>query len=502
MAERFPVFLITGQSNADGFAPADELPPDLAVEAPFGDDVLAYVHNGGDGFWAPLSALPIDTPAGKITTNESGPAVLGVDGPRFGPEMSFARAIRAAYPGRRFGICKYASDASSHEPSLNTNFGLQNNWAPVGGVHRAQWQIRVGFASLLLPPIGLYMDTRGHMEHLGESDAMYGEDATKFDAAIDNYPASHRALIKFFRESLRLGGLTRLRHEVPFVQALTSRDWYLEPPDPWQLGVPYSALLNGTTYTRLQGIEALRAAQHAVEHELPEIYSVETEGLGNNGPGDMIHLNGAGQIQHGEDYAAILEPFFDDPTPTFLVSELSVRVPCIVAGRDVTAQGQRCDRLTHATDIYRTILAVESIAPASAVDGVSLVPFFSDAKAAQVRAESYSENFTTASGQNPKGGIASIEDGATNDPDVPWLATWDRAYHEAGYTLIQANVYDATSHARSVTYQLYNHIGGDVLGLEQILVDQDLDFDSVRRDTAHWRGLQRCLSGLAALEPT
>ena len=117
-----------------------------------------------------------------------------------------------------------------------------------------------------------------------------------------------------------------------------------------------------------------------------------------------------------------------------------------------------------------------------------------------VRTFAYAERFTTTVGTNPEGGMASVLDGSTNDPTVPYVNDWLRSYEDGGYLLIERNIYDA-AHVRTVTYELYGILGGDELGLTDLLVDQELDFDSVNRDTAHWRGLQRCLTGLAALNP-
>lgn len=188
-------------------------------------------------------------------------------------------------------------------------------------------------------------------------------------------------------------------------------------------------------------------------------------------------------------------------------NENGLRVPMIVAGNGVSGTGV-CDRLVQTVDIWRTILAMEGIDdadiasafPTKTVDGVDISTLFSNVLNPAPRTFAYCERFE-ASPRNPDGEILDIEDGSTGDASVPYIENWLRSYEDGAYLLVERNVYDATTHERTVTYELYNVKGSDPFGLTDLLLDQDLDFDSVNRNTAHWRGLQRCLTGLAALNP-
>lgn len=301
--DRYPVILIAGQSNAEGFAPNSELPAIVARAAPF-PHIKAFQATVG-GWFAPLSAIATETPAGLVSTNKSTDF-----SEKFGPEMMFAARMQRRLPGKPFGMVKHAADASSLFPSLNTNFGFTNNWAAVGGTRRTAWTNRLIAANATALALwGKTIDIRGMIWHQGEADAMFGEIPAKFDAAIDGYAVNLEDLFDFFRTSIASAGYTTLQHPVPICQALINHDWYAEVPSPWQLGVGYSALLNGTTHNRLAGIDLVRQAQINVAAAMPYVFSIETSGLGNNGAGDMIHLNGEGQAEHGSGYADVLHPY-------------------------------------------------------------------------------------------------------------------------------------------------------------------------------------------------
>ena len=121
--------------------------------------------------------------------------------------------------------------------------------------------------------------------------------------------------------------------------------------------------------------------------------------------------------------------------------------------------------------------------------------------AARPRALSYTEAFATYNTGNPVGLAAgALETGATGDATYPRLQTWDRAVHSDEYTLLQMNSYTEAG-ARSISYELYNHLGGDQLNESQLLLTQRLDFNSVARNTTPWRALQELTAQLAALAP-
>ncbi len=190
------------------------------------------------------------------------------------------------------------------------------------------------------------------------------------------------------------------------------------------------------------------------------------------------------------------------------VYDLGTRVPMIVAGNGVTATaGSTCDRLVDLVDIWRTILDLESIDPATAfpgvtVDGVSIAALLADADATGPRTYSYTELFATPSAANPDGGLAAgaLLNGATNDSAYPLIDTWDRAIHSEEYSLLEFNTYDSAG-TRTVTYELYNYLGGDQLNGSQLLLSDRLGFNSVSRNTTPWRALQALVAQLEALAP-
>jgi len=77
------VFLLGGQSNMVGVARSAELPEGLREACP---DVLIF----GEGEWVPLKP-----------------------GDKFGPEITFARAMSEAWPDERIGILKHARHGAS-----------------------------------------------------------------------------------------------------------------------------------------------------------------------------------------------------------------------------------------------------------------------------------------------------------------------------------------------------------------------------------------------------
>lgn len=371
MTSRFPVYVICGQSNAEGFAPNAELPTtpvDLSAAEPL-PNVFSFVNAAG-GFWWPLSAASTTMPTGPGSNNKSSDP-----DPNFGPEMTFARDLSITdWPGERFGIAKLAIDGSALYPNLSTDLGLTNNWASTGGgTVRALWTNRMNNAKNAVAALGSIMDVRGIIWHQGEADSIFGENATVYDAAIEEYESRLTELFSYFRTFFVSNGLTTHRHEIPICLALINDDWYTDTANPFVPAAPPS----GASYTLLQGIELIHKAQLNVVKNVPYVYSTATDGLGNNGTGDKIHLNGAGQAAHGSNFANRLSHFLkNDRTKThFLQGNLNATVKTKSPMRPTTVM------LNSGTSNY-TLLADNSSAPYLPLNGFAdVLPLAVESKA-------------------------------------------------------------------------------------------------------------------------
>lgn len=196
-----------------------------------------------------------------------------------------------------------------------------------------------------------------------------------------------------------------------------------------------------------------------------------------------------------------IEPPLDPDKAKGEQYELGVNVPFVIAGEavDASQEGATCRRLAHTADIYRTIIEAEGVDlatdyPGVTFDGVDLAPLLADVTADGVRATVYCETFTP----NCDGGISDAATGATNDVDNPLITQWNYSIRSEAYTLL---VNAPTGPADGITYELYAHLGGDTQNETNLLIDQDLDYESVCGMAPHYEGLQDLLDALEALLP-
>lgn len=121
-ASDFHVYYLGGQSNMDGYGFVAELPADQAESI---EDVWIFHGNpaedgeaaDGRGLWSPLR------PGHGRKFSSDGKSNRYSD--RFGPELTFARAIREAYPDRKIALIKYSRGGTSidAEASAADRFG-------------------------------------------------------------------------------------------------------------------------------------------------------------------------------------------------------------------------------------------------------------------------------------------------------------------------------------------------------------------------------------------
>lgn len=120
-AAEYMTFFMAGQSNMDGYGFVDELPADLRqtqdVMIFHGNGVFDNQPQGGLGKWSKLK------PGHGTGFKTDGKANFYSD--RFGAELTFAAALKAAYPNRKLAIIKYAVGGTGLH--LKTGY---SNWSP------------------------------------------------------------------------------------------------------------------------------------------------------------------------------------------------------------------------------------------------------------------------------------------------------------------------------------------------------------------------------------
>jgi hypothetical protein len=123
-ATDYDLYLLSGQSNMDGFGKVNELDP---AECTPVEGVMIFHGNpapdgdakGGLGLWAPLKpghgwGFRSDGKANKYSG-------------MFGPEIFFARTMRAANPDRKIALIKYSRGGTSIHQDVARQFGC---WEP------------------------------------------------------------------------------------------------------------------------------------------------------------------------------------------------------------------------------------------------------------------------------------------------------------------------------------------------------------------------------------
>ena len=174
----YDVYLIAGQSNADGRGYASDLTGSLAAYAGMQDDVRLFYVN-------PVNGNPADPTynTGWTTLAPGYSSPPGHSGPipsdRFGFELSLCKALAAHDPGRNVAVIKITKGGTS----------LATDWNPAGEANY-MWQTFAGRVSEALAALtagGGRVNLRGMFWHQGESDGSnpdYQDDLVEFIAAV------------------------------------------------------------------------------------------------------------------------------------------------------------------------------------------------------------------------------------------------------------------------------------------------------------------------------
>lgn len=252
----YDLFLLIGQSNADGRGGNKSLPEELAKPSP--DHILFY-HNGfatTPDWMALVPGYSVRRPT--PTTLPSG---------NFGMEMSFAPAITEAFPGMKVAIIKAArgnTNLSFHwNPGTDPN-SLEKEAKP-GPCYRTALDA-VNMAIAKLPP-GQHR-WRGILWHQGESDA-----------GDRNYDKSVGRLINRLRQDLKTPDL-------PFVL--------------------------GGLRPGIGG--AWNGIAPRVVNAVPHTAFVSSEGL----DGDSLHFSSAALLEFGKRYATAIAPLLKEAKPVLV----------------------------------------------------------------------------------------------------------------------------------------------------------------------------------------
>ena len=162
-ADNLKVFLLGGQSNMVGQAPASGLPTTPVNLQQPQDDVLFYYGS------SILSGY-------TMTTLRPG------SGSDFGPEITFGRDIADASPSIKYALIKYAANGTA----------LHDDWAPGTGPEYIAFRDAVDSGIAALQAAGHATEIVGMLWHQGESDAIDGQH-NNYQTNLTNFIADIRS---------------------------------------------------------------------------------------------------------------------------------------------------------------------------------------------------------------------------------------------------------------------------------------------------------------------
>lgn len=257
------IYLVGGQSNADGYGISSQLPAELRTSQP---DIDFYHGNGG-GF-STLQAnqwLRLQPGSGSMKGNIGG----------FGPELSFGIGIHQALGAStaRIALVKHTRGGSS----LHTDWLPGGNASTTGDGHdylAFQTTVNSALASLTTLYPGASVQLDGMVWHQGEADAGSPSTAKAYKTNLTRFIADIRAT---YGKNLKFG----------IVQLSNNQ-----------------TLLNQTHLT------TIKAAQAAVATSHPCNYLVTTDDLPMGGSSN-IHLGTPGNLTIGSRLAAGMQKFLN-----------------------------------------------------------------------------------------------------------------------------------------------------------------------------------------------
>jgi hypothetical protein len=246
--------IFIGDSNCRG---TQNNPEALSYAA----DPLTQAWNGNA--WAPYvpNTNVAYTPAAGLTGLEWG----GASG-FWGPEARFIQQYRAANPARRLFVLKYAvSGSMAMYDAVAAGANPLKGWdAASGGTAMNLAKIELDQAVMAMTALGYAPTLKLVSINLGANDAAFPVVAAGFQNALGNMISTLRASWGF------LDGTTRI--------------------------VLNRVQLNGVDSA---GRGTVRAATEALAHAAYDVFWVDIDASTNNGTGDVIHFNAAGQIANG-----------------------------------------------------------------------------------------------------------------------------------------------------------------------------------------------------------
>lgn len=252
-----PVDLVAfiGDSNCAGH----QANPEALVYAA---DPLVQVWNGDAwGQYAP-NVNPGYSPEAGLAGLDYG-AARGF----WGPELRFIQQYRAANPGRRLYVFKYGVSGSfaMYDAAAAANLPLRG-WDPASGgtaLTLATTELTQAIAALAsqgYSPILQLVDI-----HLGANDSAFAATTTGFQAALSNVIAHIRSFWGYIAGASKFV-LNRVQ-------------------------------LSGVSSS---GVASVRAATEAIANAAFDVFWIDIDASSNNGAGDLIHFNAAGQISNGD----------------------------------------------------------------------------------------------------------------------------------------------------------------------------------------------------------
>jgi lysophospholipase L1-like esterase len=304
------VFVLAGQSNMVGFGEGDALPPELASQP----EVL-YDHYNAD---ARAPGVVGDRYA-NATSSDWGPLEPKGTPGRYGPEITFAKALGAALPGRTLAIVKVAQNGTN----------LDEHWArnPLGeparglppdpeALHKSQLYhaLMGGFDSAIYAPQPSPPPAPGAPPAPGSNALYYPNETSRLDRALARLtqrgqPYELGAFVWMQGEneaSRKLDVAAKYGARLAAFIAAVRQD-LKAPALPFLVGRVSDNLSakNGGPVAEERGasIDAVRAAQRAVADADPAVALIDTDDLAPR-EGDPYHFDAAGYRRLGERFAA------------------------------------------------------------------------------------------------------------------------------------------------------------------------------------------------------
>lgn len=277
-AKVYHVYYLGGQSNMDGYGRVDDLSAEQ--RQPVEGCMMFHGSNQdlgetprGLGVWAPLTA------GHGVGFSSNGKANRLSD--RFGPELTFGRAMRERFPDRNIAIIKFSRGGSTIAPDPKRPVWDPHDTRRVGGT------VGMNQYDFALKTIDNALKVRD-IDGDGEDDTlipagivwMQGEsDGSNRDAAVV-YESNLAELMELFRAALRVDGLPVVigRISDSKVQSQTGRVWAFG--------------------------ELIRKAQAAYCEKDPNASLVtSTDGYGYS---DRAHYDSAGYVDLGIEFAGAM----------------------------------------------------------------------------------------------------------------------------------------------------------------------------------------------------